>query len=90
MTFGNGSMQSFGYDAASRLSTLTNNLGGSSSTRRFLMADERGSIISITDSSGATININAYDEFGIPASSNEGRFGYTGQITPRRTGAQMT
>lgn len=49
-------------------------------TRRFLMADERGSIVSITDSAGATVNINAYDEFGIPAPSNLGRFGYTGQI----------
>ena len=53
--------------------------GISSSTRRFLMADERGSIVSITDSSGGTININAYDEYGIPASGNQGRFGYTGQ-----------
>lgn len=43
------------------------------------MADERGSIVSITNSSGATININAYDEYGIPAASNIGRFGYTGQ-----------
>ena len=48
-------------------------------TRRFLMADERGSIVSITDSAGATININAYDEYGIPAPGNVGRFGYTGQ-----------
>ena len=50
-----------------------------SSTRRFLMADERGSVVSITDSAGATININAYDEYGIPAPGNVGRFGYTGQ-----------
>lgn len=48
-------------------------------TRRFLMADERGSIVSITDSAGAMIKINAYDEYGIPAPGNEGRFGYTGQ-----------
>src|SRR3546814_7132399 len=32
VTFGNGSVQSFAYDAASRLSTLTNNLGGSATT----------------------------------------------------------
>src|SRR5690606_16218883 len=51
----------------------------SSTTRRFLMADERGSIISITDSAGATLHINAYDEYGIPAPGNLGRFGYTGQ-----------
>lgn len=51
----------------------------SSTTRRFLMADERGSVVSVTDSSGATIAINAYDEYGIPGASNAGRFGYTGQ-----------
>ncbi len=44
------------------------------------MADERGSIVSISDSAGAIININAYDEYGIPAPGNVGRFGYTGQI----------
>jgi RHS repeat-associated protein len=51
----------------------------SSATRRFLMRDERGSVVSVTDSSGATIRINAYDEYGIPAPGNIGRFGYTGQ-----------
>ena len=50
-----------------------------STTRRFLMADERGSVVSVTDSSGATIAINAYDEYGIPGAGNAGRFGYTGQ-----------
>src|SRR3546814_15533610 len=39
----------------------------SSSTRRFLMADERGSVVSVTDRAGATLHINAYDEYGIPA-----------------------
>jgi RHS repeat-associated protein len=43
------------------------------------MADERGSIVSVTDSAGATLHINAYDEYGIPAPGNLGRFGYTGQ-----------
>ena len=50
-----------------------------STTRRFLMADERGSVLSVTDSGGATMSINAYDEYGIPAPGNIGRFGYTGQ-----------
>lgn len=50
-----------------------------SSTRRFLLADERGSIVSVTDSANATIAINSYDEYGIPAAGNVGRFGYTGQ-----------
>jgi len=35
--------------------------------------------VSITDSAGATVHINAYDEYGIPAPGNIGRFGYTGQ-----------
>lgn len=48
-------------------------------TRRFLMSDERGSVVSVTDSSNATIHINSYDEYGIPAPGNIGRFGYTGQ-----------
>ncbi len=50
-----------------------------STTRRFLMADERGSVVSVTDSARATIAINAYDEYGIPGAGNAGRFGYTGQ-----------
>jgi RHS repeat-associated protein len=54
--------------------------GSGTSDRRFLMADERGSIVSISDSAGYLININAYDEYGIPAPGNVGRFGYTGQI----------
>lgn len=53
--------------------------GSGTSDRRFLMADERGSIVSVTDSAGATIAINSYDEFGNPAAGNVGRFGYTGQ-----------
>lgn len=50
-----------------------------SGSRRFLMADERGSIVSITDSAGTVLALNSYDEFGIPAAGNQGRFGYTGQ-----------
>jgi RHS repeat-associated protein len=51
----------------------------SSTTRRFLSSDERGSIVSVTDSSGALLGINSYDEYGLPGSSNLGAFGYTGQ-----------
>jgi RHS repeat-associated protein len=53
--------------------------GSGISDRRFPLADERGSIIAITNASGSVTNINAYDEYGIPAASNVGRFGYTGQ-----------
>jgi RHS repeat-associated protein len=51
------------------------------STRRFMSADERGSIISVTNSSGGLIGVDTYDEYGIPGSSNVAgqRFGYTAQ-----------
>lgn len=53
--------------------------GSGTSDRRFLTADERGSITAVTDASGNTIALNAYDEYGIPAATNLGRFQYTGQ-----------
>jgi RHS repeat-associated protein len=53
--------------------------GSGTSNRRFLSADERGSIVSLTDSAGAVVAINRYDEFGRPQSGNAGRFQYTGQ-----------
>jgi RHS repeat-associated protein len=49
------------------------------SDKRWLHADERGSIIAVSNSTGTLSAINAYDEYGIPASTNTGRFGYTGQ-----------
>jgi RHS repeat-associated protein len=47
--------------------------------RRWLHADERGSIVAVTNDAGNAIAINRYDEFGIPQSGNIGRFQYTGQ-----------
>ncbi|HHV69286.1 MAG TPA: RHS repeat-associated core domain-containing protein, partial [Ochrobactrum intermedium] len=47
---------------------------------RMLYADERGSIVYSTDSSGGGAAINSYDAFGIPGIGNAGRFQYTGQI----------
>lgn len=46
--------------------------------RRYLFADERGSIIAAADDSGNAAQILTYDEFGIPASTNALRFQYTG------------
>jgi RHS repeat-associated protein len=46
---------------------------------RYLYADERGSIVAISDTSGTVLAVNRYDEYGIPASGNAGRFQYTGQ-----------
>jgi RHS repeat-associated protein len=54
--------------------------GSNLSDRRALRADHLGSIINVANSSGATISILSYDEYGLPASSNLGRFQYTGQI----------
>ena len=53
--------------------------GSGTADRRFLMRDERGSIVSVANASGTVLGINSYDEYGIPASTNLGRFGYTGQ-----------
>ena len=53
--------------------------GTGSATRRFVMQDERGSVVAVTDSAGTLIAINRYDEYGIPAATNIGRFQYTGQ-----------
>lgn len=46
--------------------------------RRWEHADERGSIIALTNDAGVAISSTRYDEFGIP-SALTGRFGYTGQ-----------
>jgi RHS repeat-associated protein len=53
--------------------------GSGTSDRRWLHADERGSIVAVSDNSGSAIAINRYDEYGKPASTNLGRFQYTGQ-----------
>ena len=47
--------------------------------KRYMIADERGSITGIVKQDGSLLAINAYDEYGIPAATNVGRFGYTGQ-----------
>lgn len=54
--------------------------GSGTSNRRWLHADERGSIIAVSDGTGASIATNRYDEYGVPASGNIGSFGYTGQL----------
>jgi RHS repeat-associated protein len=48
--------------------------------RRWLHADERGSIVAVTNGSGVALGLNTYDEYGIPGSGNLGRFQYTGQV----------
>jgi RHS repeat-associated protein len=47
--------------------------------RRFLHADERGSIVAASNGSGTVTSINTYDEYGVPGAGVVGRFQYTGQ-----------
>jgi RHS repeat-associated protein len=51
--------------------------GSGTTDRRFLHSDERGSVVSVGSSAGTSVN--TYDEYGIPRSTNTGRFQYTGQ-----------
>jgi RHS repeat-associated protein len=64
--------------------------GSGTTDRRFMSSDERGSIVSLTDSAGALIAINRYDEYGIPQSTNLGRFQYTGQAWLAELGLQYS
>ena len=57
-----------------------------SANRRFLHANHQGSIIALSDSSANLVNKNTYDTYGIPHSSNQGRFGYTGQLYLKEIG----
>ncbi|WP_262407969.1 RHS repeat-associated core domain-containing protein [Sphingopyxis sp. OPL5] len=50
------------------------------SVLRRLRTDHQGSVIAVADNAGTMIGINRYDEYGIPAASNVGRFQYTGQL----------
>jgi RHS repeat-associated protein len=63
--------------------------GAGLSDRRFLHADERGSVIAVTNNSGAPLAINTYDEYGVPGVSNLGRFQYTGQAWMNEVGSGL-
>ena len=54
--------------------------GSATTDRRFLHADERGSIVALTNGIRCDRRRSTcYDEYGIPAATNLGRFQYTGQ-----------
>jgi RHS repeat-associated protein len=55
--------------------------GSGTSTRRWLHADNQGSVVAVSDGSGNLVgsNPNRYDEYGTPQGTLTGRFGYTGQ-----------
>jgi RHS repeat-associated protein len=53
--------------------------GGAPTNPSWPVADQQGSVVAATDSTGAATATNSYDEYGIPGASNAGRFQYTGQ-----------
>ena len=63
---------------------LVSYLGAGTTGRNFLHADERGSIVVLSDNAGSGAGYNAYDEYGRPQGAWGvplwGRFGYTGQM----------
>lgn len=59
-------------------------LSSTSPVRVWPLADERGSVIGRTSS---ITTVNRYDEYGVPASGNTGRFQYTGQAWLAEAGA---
>ena len=61
--------------------TLVTLEGAGTTDRRWLLQDERGSTVGVTDGQGAVTNKLSYDDYGTPASSNPAtvRFQYTGQ-----------
>lgn len=56
-------------------------MGGSldCNNTRFLRLNHQGSMIAANDCAGNRTTVASYDEYGIPASTNWGRFQYTGQ-----------
>lgn len=56
------------------------------SNRNFLHHNHQGSVIAETNSTGAPVYTNTYDEYGMPGTSNGGRFGYTGQMYLKELG----
>lgn len=54
--------------------------GTGTTDRRWFHADERGSVVAVSDGSGDLVGTrNRYDEYGNPQGTLTGRFGYTGQ-----------
>jgi RHS repeat-associated protein len=53
--------------------------GSSTTDRRWLISDSLGSVIGVSNASGASTAINTYDDYGVPGGSNAGRFQYAGQ-----------
>ncbi|TWB09307.1 RHS repeat-associated protein [Nitrospirillum amazonense] len=61
--------------------------GTGTGSARWLIPDERGSVVAVTDGGGNALAINTYDEYGRPGAGNMGRFQYTGQAYLAEVGA---
>ncbi|PVM90329.1 RHS repeat domain-containing protein [Caulobacter endophyticus] len=53
--------------------------GAGTANRNWYAADERGSVVAVSNGVGTAVGINTYDEYGVPAAGNLGRYQYTGQ-----------
>jgi hypothetical protein len=53
--------------------------GTGTAVRKWLIADERGSVIALANDAALATQINVYDEYGVSGPANQGRFQYTGQ-----------
>lgn len=58
------------------------NAGSGAWDRRWLHADQQGSVVAVTDGSGNWVGgaPYVYDEYGVPGAGQTGRFQYTGQL----------
>ncbi|CAB0150886.1 tRNA3(Ser)-specific nuclease WapA [Pseudidiomarina piscicola] len=54
--------------------------GAGVNARRYLLADERGSIIAEMTANGGLLQAHQYDAYGNPKNSSDARFRFTGQI----------
>ncbi|MGA9659913.1 MAG: RHS repeat-associated core domain-containing protein, partial [Asticcacaulis sp.] len=55
---------------------------GAGSVKHYFVADERGSIVAMTNASGGNEAVITYNEYGVPTATGilPSRFGYTGQV----------
>ncbi len=53
--------------------------GSTTANPRYIYTNHQGSVVAVGNASGNRVGTNSYDEYGIPAASNSGRFQYTGQ-----------
>jgi RHS repeat-associated protein len=57
-----------------------------SGNRTWMLSDERGSVVALANDSATMTAIDTYDEYGIPAATNQGTFQYAGMMWLSRPG----